>query len=265
MSNLNDVEKQALDEEDDDESEDDDYVPSGEEGSFDDEPQHPYIQRHFAPLTHFSGDDEDLDAAASDASESGDEDGGKRKRRRKVFADPEEDVKPEKKLTPEEEKAKSDALWAELNSSSSAPSTSVLKAVPLPPAATAASSSLSKVVPKAEIVEPSGEIRIAPSSGLTGLAALRNSASGAALKRPSGGLSQLLTTIGKKNQPSTLLKSKADWESYKAKEGLSEELHEHTKSKDSFVERQAFLQRTDLRQFEQEKSIRDRNRARQPK
>ena len=78
-------------------------------------------------------------------------------------------------------------------------------------------------------------------------------------RRP--GLADRLSALTKKKE-GVLAKSKSDWERMKKEEGLVEELSEHVKSKDSFVERQAFLQRADVRQFEQEKSVRDKIRAR---
>ena len=75
------------------------------------------------------------------------------------------------------------------------------------------------------------------------------------------GLAGLVSRLGDKKKESTLLKSKSEWEKFKKDQGLVEELNEHTKSKDSYVEKQAFLSRTDVRQFEQEKSIRDRMRS----
>lgn len=75
------------------------------------------------------------------------------------------------------------------------------------------------------------------------------------------GLADRLSSL-KKKKDSVLTKSVKDWQELKQEEGLTEELAEHTKSKDSFVERQAFLQRADLRQFEQEKSVRDKIRSR---
>lgn len=75
------------------------------------------------------------------------------------------------------------------------------------------------------------------------------------------GLADRLSALGKKKD-SVLSKSKQDWERLKEEQGLAEELAEHTKSKESFVERQAFLQRADVRTFEQEKSVRDKIRAR---
>lgn len=236
--------------EDDDDSEDEDYAPG--EGSCDETV--PYIQRHFSP--RFLGDDA-VDIAEASGDDSDDDefgDGGSRRKKQKVE---EEEEKPEVKLTPEEEKAKADELWAALNVPVIKPKVELPLVVNVPKVE--ASSSL------LDDDEPSGEIRIAASSGLTGLAALRSSSSGIQAKKATGGLSGLLASMGKKDKPSTLTKTKADWERFKNDQGIKEELHEHTKSKDSYVERQAFLQRTDLCQFEQEKSIRDRNRARQPK
>ncbi|XP_044735949.1 craniofacial development protein 1 [Chrysoperla carnea] len=70
------------------------------------------------------------------------------------------------------------------------------------------------------------------------------------------GVSALLSQIGKKTKISTLEKSKLDWDRFKNKEGLNEEITNHNKGKDGYLERQDFLQRTDLRQFEIEKQLR---------
>ena len=78
-------------------------------------------------------------------------------------------------------------------------------------------------------------------------------------KRP-GGLAGIVGSIGKKQKMGVLDKSKLDWNSFVAEEGISEELKTHNKGKDGYVEKQMFLERADLRQFEIEKSIRDKNR-----
>jgi len=49
-------------------------------------------------------------------------------------------------------------------------------------------------------------------------------------------------------------KSKLDWDTFKKKEGIEDDLKQQAKS--GFLEKQAFLARTDLRQFENEKSLR---------
>lgn len=69
-----------------------------------------------------------------------------------------------------------------------------------------------------------------------------------------GGLSSVLGQISKKPKISTLEKSKLDWESFKDQEGIHDELQNF--NKDGFLEKQAFLQRTDERQFEIERDIR---------
>ncbi|EFN78166.1 craniofacial development protein 1 [Harpegnathos saltator] len=75
-----------------------------------------------------------------------------------------------------------------------------------------------------------------------------------------GGISSVLGQIGKKAKISTLEKSKLDWDSYKKQENIEEELHTHNKGKDGYLERQDFLQRADLRQFEIEKQLRNSSR-----
>ncbi|XP_053688105.1 craniofacial development protein 1 [Sabethes cyaneus] len=80
--------------------------------------------------------------------------------------------------------------------------------------------------------------------------------------RPSGGgLGSVLSQIGKKNKLSTLEKSKLDWNSFKKIEGIEEELQNHNKGKDGYLEKQDFLERADLRQFEIEKSFRQTTRS----
>lgn len=81
----------------------------------------------------------------------------------------------------------------------------------------------------------------------------------AGAKRP-GGLAGIVGSIGKKQKMGVLDKSKLDWNSFVSREGISEELKTHNKGKDGYVEKQMFLERADLRQFEIEKSIRDKNR-----
>merc|ERR1712218_549703 len=78
-------------------------------------------------------------------------------------------------------------------------------------------------------------------------------------KRPSG-LAGIVGSIGKKQKLGVLDKSKLDWNHFVKEEGIKEELTTHNKGKDGYVEKQMFLERADLRQFEIEKAIRDKNR-----
>lgn len=84
-----------------------------------------------------------------------------------------------------------------------------------------------------------------------------SASNGRSVKRPSvGGLGSVLGQIGKKSKISTLEKSKLDWNSFKRREGIDEQIQTHNKGKDGYLERQDFLQRTDVRQFQIEKSLR---------
>lgn len=76
------------------------------------------------------------------------------------------------------------------------------------------------------------------------------------LKRPPGGLNSLLSKLNKKPKLSTLEKSKLDWDGFKQKEGITEELQIHNRGKDGYLERVAFLERTDQRQYEIERNLR---------
>ncbi|KAI4493298.1 hypothetical protein M0802_009466 [Mischocyttarus mexicanus] len=75
-----------------------------------------------------------------------------------------------------------------------------------------------------------------------------------------GGISSVLGQIGKKAKISTLEKSKLDWDNYKKEENLEEEIVTHNRGKDGYLEKQDFLQRADLRQFEIEKKLRNTSR-----
>ncbi|CAG4949978.1 unnamed protein product [Colias eurytheme] len=70
------------------------------------------------------------------------------------------------------------------------------------------------------------------------------------------GLSSIVGQLNKKNTLSTLEKSKLDWNTYKADEGIEEEITSHNKGKAGYLERQDFLGRTDVRQYEIERDLR---------
>ncbi|XP_064467124.1 craniofacial development protein 1-like [Ornithodoros turicata] len=82
----------------------------------------------------------------------------------------------------------------------------------------------------------------------------------ASTKRVGGAGSVLGQLMNKKQKISTLEKSKLDWNTYKQAEGIEGELSTHNRGKDGYLEKQAFLQRADLRQFEIEKNMRAKNR-----
>jgi len=80
-------------------------------------------------------------------------------------------------------------------------------------------------------------------------------------KRKSGEVSLDSILQGKKSKLTTFAKSQQDWNKFKKETGLEEELSSFTKGKDSYVEQQRFLERADLRQFEQEKNLRNKIRS----
>jgi len=77
-----------------------------------------------------------------------------------------------------------------------------------------------------------------------------------------GGLSNFLACLknSKRQKLGTLEKSRMDWESFKRDAGIEEELQTQIKSKTGYLERQDFLQRSDLRTFEIEKNVRTKTR-----
>ncbi|XP_069494878.1 craniofacial development protein 1 [Ambystoma mexicanum] len=79
------------------------------------------------------------------------------------------------------------------------------------------------------------------------------------IKRPAG-VSSILGKIGSKKQKmSTLEKSKLDWDTFKEQEGIGDELAIHNRGKEGYIERKAFLDRVDHRQFELERDVRIKN------
>lgn len=99
----------------------------------------------------------------------------------------------------------------------------------------------------------------AVSSKIAG-ASTHTKSTGIPQQKPRGGLSSVLGQLGKPNKLSVLQKTNLDWDGFKQKEGIDEELQTHNKGRDGYLERQDFLQRTDVRQFEIEKSMRQTTR-----
>jgi len=56
--------------------------------------------------------------------------------------------------------------------------------------------------------------------------------------------------IGKKQKLSTLEKSRLDWSAHKQSESLTEDLDSHRRGKESYVEKKAFLERSEVREHD---------------
>lgn len=74
------------------------------------------------------------------------------------------------------------------------------------------------------------------------------------------GLSSILNTIGNKRKINTLEKSKLDWDTFKKQSKLEDELTQFNRGKNGYLEKQEFLIKADLKQFELEREIRNTGR-----
>lgn len=153
----------------------------------------------------------------------------------------------EKKLTEEEEKKRADSLWADFMKDT-APAASASPRVASKPEKPEEKIKVTKVFEFAgEEVKVEREVS-AKSTEVVGRGAKRC------------GISSVLGQLGKRAKISTLEKSKLDWDNYKKQENLEEEISNHNRGKGGYLERQDFLQRADLRQFEIEKRMRSASR-----
>lgn len=75
------------------------------------------------------------------------------------------------------------------------------------------------------------------------------------------GIDHVLSQIANPDKLSTMAKSSADWDFFKDRSGLEEELEKQAKGKNAYLVKKDFLQRVDLRKFEHEKQDRDKKRA----
>ncbi|KAF0974793.1 hypothetical protein FDP41_006267 [Naegleria fowleri] len=76
---------------------------------------------------------------------------------------------------------------------------------------------------------------------------------------PISKLDQALAKINEKKK-TTISQSKEDWKQFKKQEGIEHELQQYRK--DGYLEKQAFLERTEMREFEIEKDLRNLERKR---
>lgn len=147
-----------------------------------------------------------------------------------------------------------------------------LKAAPQKPLISTATNIPAKPIIVTEIFEFAGEkvevqkeIKtdkpVALAAGVSATSApLNKSRIGSSGSGSGGGIASVLGQIGKKNKLSVLQKTQIDWSGFKNKEGIDEELQTFNKGRDGYLERQDFLERTDQRQFEREKNMRQTTR-----
>lgn len=76
-----------------------------------------------------------------------------------------------------------------------------------------------------------------------------------------GGLDSVLKEIEGPGKLSTVAKTSADWDSFKSKHQVQEELEKKAQSNQAFLVKQDFLKRVDERRFEHERKQRDKERS----
>lgn len=80
-----------------------------------------------------------------------------------------------------------------------------------------------------------------------------------------GGVDQLLKDMAGDGKQSTIAKTSEDWDHFKSDSGLGHKLEAQADSKTAYLNKQDFLNRVDHRRFEQERTERDRERAKRGK
>uniref|UniRef100_A0A131Z0Y7 Craniofacial development protein 1 n=1 Tax=Rhipicephalus appendiculatus TaxID=34631 RepID=A0A131Z0Y7_RHIAP len=180
-------------------------------------------------------------------------------------------------LIAQEEKAKADLLWSDFTRDVDGVPKKRAAVPDSEEASTSGSASLVAAVPEkkvriTQLLEFAGEVvkvdnEVPADSNEARFLLEKQEEAGdakpnALSRKKSGGVASVLSRlVTKKQKMNTLEKSKLDWDSYKRSEGIAEDLLNHNKGKDGYLERQAFLQRTDERQFEVEKGLRAKNRT----
>mmetsp|Transcript_19718 Transcript_19718/g.30403 ORF Transcript_19718/g.30403 Transcript_19718/m.30403 type:complete len:269 (+) Transcript_19718:151-957(+) len=78
---------------------------------------------------------------------------------------------------------------------------------------------------------------------------------------PKKGIDHVLDQLNGPAKLTTVAKTSSDWDTFKEKEGVEEELEKKAQGKDAYLVKKDFLDRVDQRRFEHEKVARDKERA----
>lgn len=258
------------------ESDDGDYVPSAEEGDSSDsdaETDSDYEERHVAAprrmqvkCKKFASHKRGKGGISCHAKENSAQEGTS------DVACSEDNAEQANESSDAAEKDKADSLWSDfMRDVDSVPRKR--SAVPeAGEASTSGTTSQAAAVPEkkvriTQLLDFAGEVvkvdkEVAADSNEARLLEKREGTALAPKKK--GGVAGVLSRLmNKKQKINTLEKSKLDWDNFKRTEGIAEDLKNHNKGKDGYLEKQAFLQRTDERQFEVEKGLRAKNRTTQ--
>ncbi|XP_073947052.1 yeti [Choristoneura fumiferana] len=203
-----------------------------------------------------------------------DKDGTKKRRTRNSIKEPTpepEPKEPEPKLDPEESKKREDDLWAMfLDGTDTKPKAApketptvaqTVKLVEKPKIPTKTNNDDGKAREK-RIFEFAGETIVVENNIIKEkIKTAETIATGSKPVPPlsrgrTSGLKDVLGQLNKKNQLSTLEKSKLDWETYKKEQDIADEVQNHNKGKNGYLDKQDFLERADHRQYEIERDMR---------
>ncbi|CAO1327951.1 unnamed protein product [Diamesa hyperborea] len=174
-----------------------------------------------------------------------------------------ESIAEAKELNSDEEKEKSDSLWAEFLSGTDDPTPSISTKKIIPVASiTTKPKIVAPPVIQTDIFEFAGEkIEVKREIPKATPAQSSNSTAKAGGFSRNSGVGSILDQLTKKNKISVLEKTKLDWDGFKKDEGIQEDLKTHNQGRGGFLERRDFLERTDVRQFEIEKQLRQTKRS----
>lgn len=144
-------------------------------------------------------------------------------------------------ITPYDE-SKTNELWKNFTSSSSTTTNDSKVKIEIPK-------------PEVPIPKPTATNKIFEYAGEKVLVPVTTTTIIPSLKRPAASSTTSNSVldrlgIGKKQKLSTLEKSRLDWNAHKESESLIEDLDSHRRGKDSYVEKTAFLQRSEIREHD---------------
>jgi hypothetical protein len=172
---------------------------------------------------------------------------GRKTRNKQVVDEIEEEDKDTNKtaVDPEKEKQRVDALWADFlsgteiplekkeTSSTKAETKSTTSKIDIPKIHKPAPAPAPKIFEFAgETIEVSQNNEENSSASVNPVKSTAGPTNSLGIKRPStGGLSSVLNQLSKKNKLSVLEKTKLDWDGFKSKEGINEELKTHNRGR----------------------------------
>ncbi|KAL6775796.1 hypothetical protein ACKKBG_A18520 [Auxenochlorella protothecoides x Auxenochlorella symbiontica] len=140
-----------------------------------------------------------------------------------------------------------------------------LAAAAIAAARAAAAASASQLYGEERVIETrrfaGKDVTVSRSVPSGGAVASTSGAAGHAAPEKKGGLDAMLASLAGPKKVNVLDKTRSDWTEFKAgDEAIDAELEAHKRSGSQYLEKQAFLQEADVRQYEAERDLRMRGR-----